>query len=184
VSIGLELRAAESTVPPDQDLLKEQLSGAADDVIEIVDDLQGIARELHPAFLTRSGLTSALRALSRRAAVPVEVDVRAERPLPQNVAVTVYYLVSEALANAVAHAHASMVHVTLDLAGPVRLTVRDDGVGGARPRPGSVLSGLRDRAEALGGRFAIDSRPGGGTALHVTLPIADGPSTGTPPDPG
>jgi len=183
VSIGLELRAAESAVPPDQDLLREQLSGAAHDVIEIVDDLQGIARELHPAFLTRSGLTSALRALSRRVAVPVELEVRAERALPQNVAVTLYYLVSEALANVVAHAHASTVHVTLDLAGPVRLTVRDDGVGGARPRPGSVLSGLRDRAEALGGRFEVDSPPGGGTALHVTLPIGDGPSTGTPPDP-
>jgi signal transduction histidine kinase len=184
VTIGLDLRAAESAVPPDQDQLRERLSGAAHDVIEIVDDLQGIARELHPAFLARSGLTAALRGLSRRVAVPVELDVRAERPLPQNVAVTVYYLVSEALTNVVTHAHASAAHVTLDLTGPVRLAVHDDGVGGARPLPGSALSGLRDRTEALGGRFSVESPPGGGTTLRVSLPAGDGPSGGTPPGPG
>jgi signal transduction histidine kinase len=75
------------------------------------------------------------------------------------------------------------VRIALDLTGPVRLSVRDDGVGGARPARGSVLSGLRDRTEALGGRFELDSPPGGGTALRVTLPAGGGPFTGAPPDP-
>jgi CHASE3 domain sensor protein/signal transduction histidine kinase len=182
VAVGLELRAVEAMIPPGLDKLREQLSGASHDVTEIIDDLQDVARELHPAFLTRGGLRASLRALARRATVPVELDVRTERRLPQHIAVTVYYLVAEALRNAAAHAHASVVRVEVDLDDSVRLSVRDDGVGGAHPRPGSALSGLRDRIEALGGGFAIDSPLGAGTSLRVTLPSADTTPAGASPD--
>jgi signal transduction histidine kinase len=87
--------------------------------------------------------------------------------------VTVYYLVSEALRNAAAHAHAPLVRVTVELGDPVRLSVHDDGIGGAKPFPGSALSTLRDRVEALGGTFVIDSPPGVGTRLTVTIPAAE-----------
>jgi len=174
VTLGLELRVVEAALPPWLGHVRDRVSGAARDVAEITDDLQTVGRELHPAFLGKGGLEASLRPLARRAGLPVELDVRpGDRP-PANVAVTIYYVASEALRNAAAHAHASLVRVTVDLGDPVRLTVHDDGIGGARPYPGSALSTLHDRVDALGGAFEIDSPPGVGTTLRVTLP-ADGP---------
>jgi signal transduction histidine kinase len=86
--------------------------------------------------------------------------------------VAAYYVVSEALTNVVKHARASEVKVSVDADGAdLRLSIRDDGIGGADPRKGSGLVGLRDRVEALGGQLEIGSPAGGGTALVVTLPI-------------
>lgn len=87
---------------------------------------------------------------------------------------TAYYVASEALANAAKHADAS--HVEIDLrhdVGLVRLSIRDDGVGGAEPTGGSGLVGLRDRAEALGGTMVVSSPVGGGTSITVDLPVAE-----------
>jgi signal transduction histidine kinase len=85
-----------------------------------------------------------------------------------------YYVVSEALTNAAKHAHASVVHVDLEARDEViHLSVRDDGVGGARPEQGSGLIGLRDRIEALGGDIEIASPAGKGTNLLVRIPLAD-----------
>ncbi|GAB2832313.1 hypothetical protein GCM10027176_40720 [Actinoallomurus bryophytorum] len=173
VTVGLALRVVETGVPPALGQLREQISAATRDVMEIINDLQKVARELHPAFLTRGGIESSLRALARRASLPVELDLHADRRLPPNVAVTIYYVVSEALANAEAYARASVVRVRLDTSEPVRLWVRDDGIGGARLGPGSALAGLRDRTEALGGVFELESPPGGGTSLRVTIPLRD-----------
>lgn len=181
VTVVLELRAVEDALPPGLDELRDKVSDAARDVAEITDDLQAVARELHPAFLGKGGLEASLRALAGRAGLPVELDIRpGDRP-PKSVAVTIYYVVSEALRNAAAHAHASLVRVTLELGDPVRLSVHDDGIGGAQPFPGSALSTLRDRVEALGGTFAIDSPPGVGTTLRVTISTAEAPGR-TPPD--
>jgi signal transduction histidine kinase len=86
--------------------------------------------------------------------------------------VAAYYVVSEALANAAEHAQASVVHVALAAEdGLVALSIRDDGVGGADPEQGSGLIGLRDRIEAVGGTIEIESAPGRGTALLVTIPL-------------
>jgi signal transduction histidine kinase len=173
VTTGLALRLIETAVPAEQERLREQVSAAARDVVEIIDSLQEIARELHPAFLTVGGVESSLRALARRAPVPVELDVRAGRRPPPNVALTLHHAVSAALANAAAHACASAVRVDLELGEPVRLSVRDDGIGGARLRPGGALAALRDRVEALGGVFELESPTGGGTSLRLTMPDRD-----------
>jgi len=169
ITMGLELRMLAAAVPAELEDLREQAAGTVRDVTEIIDDLQAVARKLHPAFLEKGGLEASLRPLAQRAGLPVELDVRPGRRPPANVAVTIYYVVSEALRNAVEHAHASAVRVTVDLGEPVRLSVHDDGIGGARPFPGSALSTLKDRIDALGGAFEIDSPPGVGTSLHVTI---------------
>jgi signal transduction histidine kinase len=172
VSLGLELRAAEVMVPPGSDDLRAQLSEAASDLADVVQDLQEVSRGIHPAILTKGGLGPALRGLARRSAIPVELDGFADRRLPQLVEVAVYYVVSEALTNAAKHAQASVVHVELDVTDAVvRLWVRDDGVGGADPGGGSGLLGLRDRVDALGGTIEIASPPGQGTSLLVCIPI-------------
>ena len=144
----------------------------AGELDQVVDDLREISRGIHPAILSQGGLGPALRALVRRSAVPVELDVRTDRPLPEQVEVAAYYVVSEALTNAAKHARASVVHVDVDTEDSVvQLTVRDDGVGGADARHGSGLVGLHDRVEALGGTIRIESPPGAGTLLVVALPL-------------
>jgi signal transduction histidine kinase len=82
--------------------------------------------------------------------------------------------VSEALTNAAKHADASVVHVDLIVKGAtIRLSIRDDGKGGADPDRGSGLLNIRDRVEALGGVLEIISPIGGGTSLLIEIPIAD-----------
>ena len=134
--------------------------------------MREISRGIHPAILSEGGLTPALNALARRSAVPVELDLRTGRRLPDQVEVAAYYAVSEALANAAKHAHASAVHIELDAPGAtLRLAIRDDGIGGADPARGSGLTGLRDRIEAVGGTFDVTSPADGGTTLLIEIPV-------------
>ena len=116
----------------------------------------------------------ALGALARRSAVPVELDVRVGIRLPQPVEVAGYYVVAEALTNAAKHARASFVRVEAAVAGGrLRLSVHDDGVGGADPARGSGLIGLADRVESLDGTITVTSPTGEGTTLRVELPVDD-----------
>jgi signal transduction histidine kinase len=173
VSLGLELRVAQAAVTPG-DELDGQLSRVAEGLARAVDDLREMARGIHPAILAEGGLGPALKALARRSSIPVKLDVRAEGRLPQRVEVAAYYVVAEALTNAAKHASASVVHVGAETAdGALRLTVRDDGVGGADPVRGTGLIGLNDRVESLGGTIAVASPVGGGTSVAVELPLDD-----------
>jgi signal transduction histidine kinase len=172
ISLALEVRLAESRVPPEQQSQVEQLSGIAQGLTDMVEELREIARGVHPAILDRGGLVPALRAVTRRAGVPVKLSMRAPERLPQHVKLAAYYVVSEALANAVKHARASAIEVDLGvLDGDLRLEVRDDGAGGADAARGSGLTALRDRVEAAEGRLEITSPAGGGTAVLVTIPL-------------
>jgi signal transduction histidine kinase len=173
VSLMLELRMAEATEPSEADELKAQLARTAHGLRGVLEDLQEISRGIHPAILSKGGLEPALRTLARRSALPVTLDLRAGRRLPEPVEVAAYYVVSEALANAAKHAQASAVHVELDAHdAALRLAIRDDGDGGADPAQGSGLIGLSDRIQALGGTFQVTSPPGGGTALLAEVPVS------------
>jgi CHASE3 domain sensor protein len=137
-----------------------------------VAELQEISRGIHPAILSRGGLREALKALARRSSVPVELHVAVDGELPGQVEVASYYLVSEALTNAAKYARASVLQVDAETDdGVLRLSITDDGLGGADPEAGSGLVGLKDRVEALGGDLRISSAPGHGTALNATIPI-------------
>jgi signal transduction histidine kinase len=175
VSLGLELRLAQSLVPAGLTELQAEIGKVADELTEVVEDLREIARGIHPAILSDGGLGPALRTLARRAAVAVELDVAAIPRLPEPVEVAAYYLVSEALTNATRHAHASVVQVDADASGgTLRVHVRDDGAGGADPLRGSGLVGLKDRIEALGGAFSVHSPAGRGTTVSCELPVVAG----------
>jgi signal transduction histidine kinase len=181
VSLMLELRAAEATEPSEAGELRAQLARTARGLGGVLEELREISRGIHPAILSRGGLERALRALARRSAVPVEVDLRAERRLPSHVEVAAYYAVSEALTNAAKHAHASVVHVELDAHDAVlRLAIRDDGIGGADPAQGSGLVGLSDRIEALGGALEVTSPTGSGTTLLIEIPLDGQSRAGAP----
>jgi signal transduction histidine kinase len=172
VSLALELRAAQAAVPPELCEHRAELSRVVEGLRSVLDDLREIARGIHPAILAEGGLAAGLKTLARRSAIPVELDVQAELRLPERVGVAAYYVVSEALANTAKYAHASVVHVAVDARDCVlRVTVRDDGLGGADPARGSGLVGLKDRAEAMGGTMALHSPHGAGTSLHVEVPL-------------
>ncbi|MEN3311379.1 MAG: hypothetical protein V7645_708 [Actinomycetota bacterium] len=171
VSLGLALRAAEAKVPHELGEVRAELFSAASGLADAVEDLQEISRGIHPAILSRGGLAPALETLAGRAALPVQLETRIHCRLPESVEVAAYYLVSEALTNAVKHAEASAVQVQFRTEDSiVELAIRDDGVGGADPARGSGLVGLRDRVEALGGTLEITSTPGLGTALLARIP--------------
>ena len=145
-------------VPPELGELRAQLSRLADGLAAALEELQEIARGIHPAILAQGGLATALRTLARRSAVPVMLEVRAETRLPEPVEVAAYYIVSEALTNTVKHADASVVHVPSKRATEILgLSIRDDGCGGADPTRGSGLIGLTDRVDALGGTIEVAS---------------------------
>jgi signal transduction histidine kinase len=175
VSLGLDLRATEAGVPAELPELRAQLARVVGALGAALEDLQEISRGIHPAILSEGGLGPALKALARRSAVPVEVDVRLDARLPAPVEVAAYYVVSEALTNAAKHADASVASVAVEARdGQLHLSVRDDGVGGADPARGSGLIGLSDRVQALGGTITIHSPVGEGTALLIDLPVDQG----------
>jgi signal transduction histidine kinase len=124
---------------------------------------------------------SSAKALARRSAVPVELDLNLGSQLGQQVEVAAYYIASEALANAAKHAQASVIDLQVQGSdGALTLSIRDDGIGGADPSRGSGMIGLRDRVEALGGTISVLSPPRHGTTLHVRFPSAPG-AVATPP---
>jgi signal transduction histidine kinase len=159
-------------VPPELPQLRAQLLGVADALTGALEDLRELSRGIHPSILSEGGLSPALKALARRSAVPVELDMNIQARLPEPIEVAAYYVASEALANAAKHARASVAYVEAQTHdGRLHLSVRDDGVGGATLKRGSGLIGLTDRVEALGGTISLASAPGQGTRLEVDLPI-------------
>jgi signal transduction histidine kinase len=171
VSLALELRTIEAGIPAGRHRLREHLADAARGLSAITEELQDVARELYPPMIARGGLGAALRALGRRSRIPVEFDITGES-VPERVALTVYRIVDEALTNAASYARATLVQVELRIRdGYARFALRDDGVGGAGPRPGSGLSRLIDRVEAVGGSMLVDSPAGGGTTVRAAIPI-------------
>jgi signal transduction histidine kinase len=169
VALTLRIRSIQTSLPVGSDL-DIQMTDIGDGLAAASDELRQISHGIHPAVLSHGGLRPALRALRRRAAMPVELSVDVARRLTESVEVAAYYVVAEALTNAAKHARASQVTVAVDADDKhLRLSVTDDGVGGADPS-GSGLVGLKDRVEALGGRLDIISRDYHGTILVVEIP--------------
>ena len=172
VSLGLAARTAETDVTAGRDDLRAYLARIAAGLADAVAELQEFSRGIHPATLSERGLGPALRTLARRSAVPVDLDLAAEGRYPEPVEVAAYYVASEALANAMKHAQASHVEISLATRdGSLLLSIRDDGVGGADPGRGSGLAGLADRVEALGGSIRLESAAEAGTHIAVDLPL-------------
>jgi PAS domain S-box-containing protein len=182
VALGLDLQALRASLADDADGTRSGLARIERELEGVLDDVRELSRGLHPALLSQSGLSAAIKALVRRSAVPAEVDLAVDRRLPTSIEIAAYYVVSEALANAAKHAGASLVRVVADVAyDRLRLTISDDGVGGAVFETGSGLTGLVDRVEALGGRLTLDSPPGRGTAISIELPLHDFSTGGKEP---
>jgi signal transduction histidine kinase len=159
VALGLEASRADRAAA-------DVLSRAQDEVEQAIGELRELARGIHPTLLRDEGLTAAVKALARRAPLPVTVESSVRDRLTDPVELAAYFVVSEALTNVVKHASASEASVRLEReAATLRVTVTDDGVGGARITPESGLAGLRDRLEALDATLSIDSEANRGTTV-------------------
>ena len=113
VSLALAARTAEADVTAGRADLRAYLSRLAAGLADAVAELQEFSRGIHPAILSERGLGPALRTLARRSAVPVELEVTTDARCPEPVEVAAYYVASEALANAMKHAQASHVEISL-----------------------------------------------------------------------
>jgi signal transduction histidine kinase len=139
-------------------------------------ELMEIARGLYPTALARDGLAASLRAVADRAPLPVEFDAQVGAPVPEPIALTAYYVASEALANVAKHAGAASARVDLGTREAwLTVRVRDDGAGGADPN-GHGLRGLRDRVATVDGVLHVVSPPGGGTVIEARLPLHASPA--------
>jgi len=172
VSLALRVSRLRAVVPADAKELARHLDRAAADLSAVLDELRELARGLHPTALTTGGLRPALKALARRCAAPVRLDIALAERLPEQVELAAYFAVAEGLTNAATSGQADVVDVEAFTDGKeLHVCIRDDGVGGADPACGSGLIALTDRIEALGGRLGLRSPPGGGTTLRIALPL-------------
>jgi signal transduction histidine kinase len=171
VSIALASAAqADRTTSPDA--ARQVFAAAGQQLHQAIHELRELARGIHPVILSQGGLAPALQALAARATVPVEVRCADDR-YPEVVEAAAYYIVAEAVTNAMRHARASVIRVDVTTDGDeVVVEIVDDGVGGATMDAGSGLRGLADRATAVGGRLTVHSTPGRGTAVIARLPCA------------
>lgn len=173
------------------DMLREALAGTeheaavrrlADDVRTAIGRLRSLIFDLHPSTLTRGGLAQALRdlvrAMDEQWAFEIELSEALERDPPAEVAIVLYRVAQEALANVAKHARATRVRVVLEnVDSSVRVVVQDDGVGfdperAGDPRPGHLgLQAMRERIRLVGGRWEVRSAPGAGTTVEFVVPI-------------
>jgi signal transduction histidine kinase len=168
ITLKLARRALGDGGGPATELVDEALEHAERATAELRDLAHGIL----PASLNR-GLRAGIETLVSRVRLPVSVDVTDER-MPPQLEATAYFIVAEALTNAVKHARARSAHIKAYVNGvALHVEVRDDGVGGARLNAGSGLLGLHDRAAAMGGELNVESPPRRGTTIVATLPVPE-----------
>ena len=147
----------------------ELVNDALDSAEHATADLRELVNGMMPSALRHAGLRGAMHTLLQHIALPVHVDITPERLSP-HLETTAYFILAEALTNAVKHASATSVDVRAAIRhGTLQLEIRDDGVGGAHTQNGSGLIGLVDRVESVGGRITITSPPGAGTTVAVSL---------------
>jgi len=173
IALGLALATVEQLMDSDPETAKALVGQARDTSETALVELRRLVRGLHPPVLAERGIGDAVRALALDCPVPVEVSVRLPGRPPATIETAAYFAISESLANAVKHSGATRVDVTVGIEdGRLRLTVRDDGRGGADPSRGTGLTGLARRLGAFDGTVAVSSPAGGPTVVTMEIPCA------------
>ncbi len=168
LAIGMRLRSAQAGLPRGSSEHAD-VEIAIDQLGETVAELRRISQGIRPARLD-DGLGAALDALRSSTPIPLTltVDPAIDRAVvAENVAQAAYFVVAEAVANALKHAHARAISVDVTCVDGVEVEVCDDGIGGVDPLAG--LLALRDRVASVGGTLEVDSRPGSGTRVRAVL---------------
>ena len=174
IALKLKLVAAEGMAVCDPQQTREMLGGLVTDVGNAVETLRELARGIYPAILADLGLAAALEAQAARSPLAVEVHAASLRRYPLEVEAAVYFCCLEALQNAVKHAHATTMVISVEESGgELRFTAIDDGQGidVARARSGSGIQNMMDRMAALQGSLDLGAARGGGTMVSGRLPV-------------
>jgi signal transduction histidine kinase len=171
VTLSLALGMARDRVTGADPQLRSLIESASSQAQEALVELRELARGIHPAVLTETGLAGAIQALVERAPVATTIIAVPRGRFPAPIEATAYFVVCEALANVAKHSMAGAARVTIrQLPGRLWVEICDDGAGGARPEGGSGLRGLADRVASVGGLLRVDSPPGSGTRLEADIP--------------
>jgi signal transduction histidine kinase len=167
LAIALQLQSAR--VNGTAGVLHEGIDRAVAELAATVQELRSLASGLQPAALAGGGLCAATAELSHR--IPMRLDVHVtDARFPETIESAAWFVIAEGVANAVKHAQAQTVSITVvSASGALRVLVTDDGVGGADPR-GSGLQGLADRVSALGGHLVVGRGAAGGTRIEAVFP--------------
>jgi signal transduction histidine kinase len=170
-SLAIHLGVAEDVVEDDPAAAKTMLVEARASARAALDELRGLVRGIHPPVLADRGLAGAINALALTSPIPVQVHIGLDRRLPAPVESAAYFVIAEALANAIRHSQAQRIDVAVEDRGTnLRLIVADDGRGGADPSKGTGLRGMARRIATFDGRLTILSPAGGPTILDMELP--------------
>jgi PAS domain S-box-containing protein len=172
ISVGTTLARARTALPESPNRAAAILDEAIVGLEEAAIELRDLARGIHPASLTRYGLTAALRDVARRSPIDLELGTMPADRYPMAVEATAYFVISEALTNVARYAGTgrARVDVAVDDQSLV-VIIGDEGPGGASFDRGTGLRGLADRVAMLDGTFSVDSPRGGGTRLHARIPL-------------
>jgi signal transduction histidine kinase len=173
VAMGLTLDAAGRLIDTDPAAARSLLIEARDASAKALAELRDLVRGVHPPVLADRGLADAVRALALDAPVRARVTGSLDGRPPAPVESAAYFAVSELLANVAKHAAAQSAEIDLRHSlGALRISVRDDGDGGANPSRGTGLRGVERRIAAFDGVLAISSPAGGPTAITMEIPCA------------
>jgi signal transduction histidine kinase len=173
VNLALDLGLARSRLRSDPGAAQSIIDRAHEEAKRAAGDLRNLVRGIHPSVLDERGLDAALSALVASCSVPVAVNVSLPRRPAQAVETTAYYVVAEAVTNVSKHAQARKAAVRIGYDGDaLRVTVEDDGRGGACLDPGGGLAGLAARVASLDGTFQLSSPDGGPTRIEAMIPCA------------
>ena len=173
VSLGMSLGLAEQLLPDDPQAVGRLLAEARESTSSALAELRDLVRGIHPPVLADRGLDGALQALALVNPIPTTVVIHVPGRLPAPVESAAYFAVAEALSNAIKHAQARHIRITVEFAaGELTMRVSDDGRGGASIDSGSGLRGVARRLAAFDGTLVVDSPPGGPTEIRMSLPCA------------
>ena len=173
VALSMSLGMAEDLITRDPGAARALIAEAREASGKALAELRNLVRGIHPPVLAERGLDGGVRALALTLPLPVQVHARLPGRPAAPVESAAYFAIAEALTNVVKHSGASRAWVGLDhAAGVMRITVSDDGVGGADPRVGTGLPGIQRRLAAFDGTLRVASPPGGPTVLTMELPCA------------
>jgi signal transduction histidine kinase len=178
LAASLSLQRTLHNMGPASRVEREELAEVQSQIGEAIAELRALSRGMRPPLLAEAGLGPAVRAVVQRCPVPCSISVDVSARLPPDVEATAYYVAAEAVTNAVKHAEAASIRVSLHVEhAELLVDVCDDGVGGALAGSASGLSGLNDRVQAAHGELTVTSVPGHGTIVAARLPIRAGQST-------
>jgi signal transduction histidine kinase len=181
-ALSVQLSLAAEAAADSPETAAHALQAAKVEVLQSIDELRELVRGIHPSALRNFGFARAVEDVAARSRTPVALLALPQERFDETAEATAYYVVLEAVTNAQRYAGAASITVRAHLtASKLVVEVGDDGSGGAVEQGNLGLQGLRDRVEATGGRFAVQSGAGRGTRVMAEIPVRSRAAAGAGP---